>query len=126
MDMNKLTQKSQEAIADAQSKAITFGHQEVDGEHLALALLEQPDGLVPSLFRKMDVDVANVVQALSNELRKRPKVSGPGYSPDRIVISQALSKALVTAEQRAGKMKDEYVSVEHLMLAAARGAPDQT
>ncbi|MCP5467630.1 MAG: AAA family ATPase, partial [Sinobacteraceae bacterium] len=116
MDMNKLTQKSQEALAAAQNKAITFGHQEVDGEHLALALLEQPDGLIGSLFRRMDVPVPNVVGAIEAELRKRPKVSGPGYDPSRIVISQALSKALVAAEQRATKMKDEYVSVEHLML----------
>ena len=81
MDMNKLTQKSQEALTAAQSRAITFGHQEVAGEHLTLALLEQPDGLIGSLFRKMDVSVEGMVAALEVELRQLPKVTGAGYQP---------------------------------------------
>jgi ATP-dependent Clp protease ATP-binding subunit ClpB len=120
MDMFKLTQKSQESLATAQSKAITFGHQEVRGEHLLLTLLEQPDGLIGSLFRKMDVPVDGVVAALEAGLRKTPKVTGPGYEADKIYISQALSKALVDAEKSAAKMKDEYVSVEHLLLGLLR------
>ncbi len=120
MDMFRLTQKSQESLATAQNKAITFGHQEVRGEHLLLTLLEQPDGLIGSLFRKMDVPVDGVVAALEAGLRKTPKVTGPGYEADKIYISQALSKALVDAEKSAAKMKDEYVSVEHLFLGLLR------
>ena len=116
MDMNKLTQKSQEALSTAQSKAITHGHQEVNGEHLCVVLLEQPDGLIGSLFRKMEIPTDSFVAALETELRKQPKVTGPGYDPSRILISPPLSKALVAAEARAGKMQDEYVSVEHLFL----------
>ena len=120
MDMNKLTEKSQEAVTAAQSQAVTFGHQEVHGEHLALALLAQEDGLIGSLFRKMDVSDDAVRTALENELRKRPKVSGPGYEPDRILLGQSLSKALVESERQAKRMKDDYVSVEHLFLGLLR------
>ncbi|MHC4854404.1 MAG: Clp protease N-terminal domain-containing protein, partial [Planctomycetota bacterium] len=116
MDMNRLTQRSQEALAQAQSKAIALGHQEVSGEHLLAALLEQDDGLVPRLFEKMDVPVEAVRGALENELHKRPKVSGPGFEAGKIYISQPLSRALVTAEQEAKRLNDEYVSVEHLLL----------
>jgi ATP-dependent Clp protease ATP-binding subunit ClpB len=116
MDTNKLTEKSQEALATAQTNAITFGHQEVAGEHLTLALLAQPDGLISSLFRKMDVPVDGITAALEAELRKTPRVTGPGYESGKIYISQPVSKALVAAEKRAAKMKDEYVSVEHLFL----------
>ena len=78
MDMNKLTQKSQEALEQAQTKAVRFGHVEIDGEHLLLALVDQTEGLVPRLFRKMDVPVDGFRQALEGELQKRPRVSGPG------------------------------------------------
>ncbi len=116
MDMNKLTQKSQEALANAQSKAVVFGHQEVDGEHLMLALLEQSDGLVPGLIRRMDKSVDALEKALTAELQKRPKVSGPGFEAGKIYISAKLSKALVEAENQAKRMQDAYVSVEHLCL----------
>ncbi|MEM7202361.1 MAG: ATP-dependent chaperone ClpB [Planctomycetota bacterium] len=117
MDMNKLTQKSQEAMAAAQNKAVTFGHQEVDTLHLMAALLEQPDGLIPRLFRKMDVAPDAVAQALESELRKRPSVSGPGFEAGKIYLSQGLSKVLVDAQKQAERLKDDYVSVEHLGLA---------
>ncbi len=117
MDMNKLTQKSQEAMAAAQNKAVTFGHQEVDLPHLLAALLEQGDGLVPRLLAKMDVAPDAMVRELEAELRKRPSMSGPGYEAGKIYVSQALSKVLVDAERQAQRMKDEYVSVEHLVLA---------
>ena len=106
MDMNKLTQKSQEALAEAQSKSIALGHQEVSAELLLLALLEQEDGLVPRLFEKMDVPTAALRDALDQELRKRPKVSGPGVEAGKIYISQPLSKALVAAEQEAKLLND--------------------
>ena len=117
MDQNKLTQKSQEALNAAQNKAVTFGHQEVGTEHLLVALLEQTDGLVPGLFRKMDVPPDSVVRALEDELRQRPSMTGPGYEAGKIYLSQPLSKALVEAEKHAERMKDAYVSVEHLVMA---------
>jgi ATP-dependent Clp protease ATP-binding subunit ClpB len=116
VDTNKLTQKSQEGLAAAQSKAVTFGHQEVDCEHLLLALIEQPEGLLPRILRKMDVSPEAATRALESLLRKRPKVSGPGYEAGRVYLAPALSKALVEAEAQASRMKDEYVSVEHLLM----------
>jgi ATP-dependent Clp protease ATP-binding subunit ClpB len=117
MDLNKFTQKSQEALGAAQSKAVTWGHQEVDVEHLLLALAEQQDGLVPRLLQKMDVPVEPFQRALEAALHKRPKVAGPGYDASRIFLTQRLSKVLVDAEKHAQRMKDEYVSVEHVFLA---------
>jgi len=126
MDINRLTQKSQEALQDAQTKALRFGHAEIDVEHLLLALLEQPEGLVPRLFRKMDIPVEAVKEKVEGELEKRPRVSGPATEPDKVYITQRLNKLLVSAEDHAKRLKDEYVSVEHLILAMIEegaGAP---
>ncbi|MBW1974012.1 MAG: ATP-dependent chaperone ClpB [Deltaproteobacteria bacterium] len=119
MDINKFTVKSQEALQQAQTKAIKYGHQEVDGEHLLLALLEQHDGLVPKLLQKMEVPVDSLRDAVERELEKRPRVSGPGIEPGKVYITQRLSKLLIKAEEEAKHLKDEYVSVEHLLLAFA-------
>ncbi|HEY0782746.1 MAG TPA: AAA family ATPase, partial [Thermoanaerobaculia bacterium] len=123
MDINRLTQKSQEALQSAQTKALRFGHQEVDGEHLLLALLEQPEGLIPRLLARMDVDPAALVRDLEGELSRRPSVSGPGAEAGKIYLTQRLQQLLVQAEDEAKRLKDEYVSVEHLLLAflAERG-----
>ena len=117
MDMNKLTQKSQEAIHQAQALAVRLGHQELDGEHLLLALLEEGEGLVPRLFGRMDVPVDAFRQALTSELGKRPKVSGPGAEPGKIFVTQRFQQLHVAAQDEAKRLKDEYVSVEHLLLA---------
>jgi ATP-dependent Clp protease ATP-binding subunit ClpB len=117
MDMNKLTQKSQEAFAEAQSRAVTLGHVEVDGEHLLWALLDQADGLVPRLLQRMDLRPESLKGEVENELNRRPHVSGPGAEPGKIYVSQRLSRILVAAEQEARRLKDEYVSVEHLFMA---------
>lgn len=117
MDINKMTIKSQEAIQAAQKKAIRYGHMEVDGEHLLLALLEEPDGLVPRLLQKMEVPVKAVRESLERELERRPRVSGPGVEPGKVYISQRLNRLFVKAEDEAKRLKDEYVSVEHLLLA---------
>ena len=117
MDPNRLTQKTQEALHDAQTKALRYGHTEVDVEHLLLALLEQPDGLVPRLLMRMDVDVDALRGALERHLEGRPRVSGPGAAPGEVYVSRALSQLLDAAEQEAERLKDEYVSVEHLVLA---------
>jgi ATP-dependent Clp protease ATP-binding subunit ClpB len=117
MDPSKLTQKSQEALHDAQTKALRYGHQEVDGEHLLLALLEQPEGLVPRLFNKMDVPVENLKAEVEGELQKRPSVSGPGTEAGKIYVTQRLNRILIKAQEEAQRLKDDYVSVEHLALA---------
>ncbi|MGD8987211.1 MAG: ATP-dependent chaperone ClpB [Syntrophobacterales bacterium] len=117
MDPNKLTQKSQEALHDAQNKAVRFGHQEVDGEHLLLALLEQAEGLIPRLFNKMDVPVDALKEEVEAELQKLPSVSGPGTEAGKIYVTQRLNRILMKAEEEAKRLKDEYVSVEHLALA---------
>ena len=117
MDMNRLTQKSQEALHDAQTKALRFGHSEVDGEHLLLALLDQPDGLTPRLLAQGGVDPARLEADVEAELSRRPRVSGPGAAPGQVFLTQRLARLLDTAEAEAKRLKDEYVSVEHLVLA---------
>src|SRR2546421_3988881 len=122
MDPNKLTQKNQEALHDAQTKALRFGHPEVDVEHLLLALLEQPEGLVPRLLEGAGADPAALHDALEGELEKRPRVSGPGAATGEVRISRALSQLLDTAQREAERLKDEYVSVEHVLLAMIESA----
>jgi len=117
MDINKLTQKSQEALQDAQSRAIQYGHQQADVEHLLAALLAQPEGLIPRLFAKMDIAAEVVLKAVEAELVKLPSVSGSGIEGGKIYLSQRLAQLLGAAEKSAGRLKDEYVSVEHLFLA---------
>ncbi|MBZ4658926.1 MAG: clpB [Desulfacinum sp.] len=117
MDLNKFTIKSQEALQAAQTKAVKYGHVEVDGEHLLLALLEQSDGLVPRILKRMDVSVDAVTEAVVRELERKPRVSGPGAEPGKVYITQRLNKLLVKAQEEAGRLKDEYVSVEHLLIA---------
>ncbi|MSN25657.1 MAG: ATP-dependent chaperone ClpB [Geobacter sp.] len=117
MDFNRLTQKSQEAFAEAQNKAVSFGHIEVDGEHLLWALLDQADGLVPRLLQRMDIRPDIVKRVVEAELDRKARVSGPGVEPGKILVSQRLSRILVTAENEAKRLKDEYVSVEHLLMA---------
>jgi ATP-dependent Clp protease ATP-binding subunit ClpB len=117
MDPARLTQKSQEALHEAQTKALRFGHSEVDGEHLLLALADQGDGIVPRLLSRAGADPDRLRSALEAELARRPRVSGPGASPGQVNVTQRLARLLDAAEQEAGRLKDEYVSVEHLVLA---------
>jgi ATP-dependent Clp protease ATP-binding subunit ClpB len=117
VDLNRLTQKSQEALHDAQTKALRFGHTEVDGEHLLLALLDLPDGLVPRLLTQAGADPAALRAKVEAELGRRPRVTGPGAGPGQVMVTQRLARLLDAAEREAGRLKDEYVSVEHLLLA---------
>ena len=117
MDLSRLTQKSQEALTAAQNKAVTFGHQQVDCEHMLAALVEQEDGLIARLCQKIGAPREGVVNALEEELRKLPSMTGPGFEAGKIYLSQKLSQVLVDAEKHAKRMKDEYVSVEHVVLA---------
>ena len=119
MDINKLTQKSQEALAEAQSIATRMGHIEVDGEHLLMALIDQPEGLVPRLLDQAGADTAALRADLERELNRRPKVSGPGAAPGQVSVTRRLANLLEAAEREAKRLKDEYVSVEHLVIALA-------
>jgi ATP-dependent Clp protease ATP-binding subunit ClpB len=116
MDPNRLTQKSQEALHDAQTKALRYGHTEVGIEHLLLALLDQPDGLVPRLLERAGVDVASLRGGLERALEGRPRVSGPGAGQGEVFLSRAAGQVLDAADEEAKRLKDEYVSVEHLVL----------
>jgi ATP-dependent Clp protease ATP-binding subunit ClpB len=126
MDMNRLTQKSQEALHDAQTKALRFGHSEVDGEHLLLALLDQADGLTPRLLSNAGADPDKLRTELEEELSRRPHVSGPGAEPGQVLITQRLSRLLDSADREARRLKDEYVSVEHLVLALVNEGQQST
>ncbi|MEX2214370.1 MAG: ATP-dependent chaperone ClpB [Phycisphaeraceae bacterium] len=117
MDLNKLTQKSQEALLAAQSHAVRLGHQAVDSEHLLLALCEQEGGLVPRLLEKLQRPAEIIISELRRELEKRPSVSGPGAPAGQVAVTNDLQQVFVDAEAEAKKLKDEYVSVEHLILA---------
>jgi ATP-dependent Clp protease ATP-binding subunit ClpB len=117
VDLNRLTQKSQEALHDAQTKALRFNHTEVDGEHLLLALLDQPEGLVPRLLAAAGADPDMLRGAVESELGRRPRVTGPGAAPGQVMVTQRLARLFDAAEREAGRLKDEYVSVEHLLLA---------
>ncbi|MER6212101.1 ATP-dependent chaperone ClpB [Streptomyces sp. NPDC001642] len=119
MDMNRLTQKSQEALQEAQTAAVGMGHTEVDGEHLLLALLDQDDGLIPRLLQQAGTGPEELRAAVSEELSRRPKVTGPGAAPGQVFVTQRLARLLDAAEREAKRLKDEYVSVEHLLLALA-------
>jgi ATP-dependent Clp protease ATP-binding subunit ClpB len=122
MDLQKFTQKSQEALAEAQKRAIECGHSDVDMEHLAFALVEQKDGLIGKILSKMGLDTGRIKDGLEAELQRKPRVSGGGYDPSRIFLSQRLSRILVEAEKEAKRLNDEYVSVEHVWLEIMKNA----
>ncbi len=117
MDLNRFTEKSQEAIREAQSLATRYSHQQIDTEHLLLALLEQERGLATSILNKADIPAETLKRRLEEELARLPKVSGPSGGPDQVYVTSRLNRLLTQAEDEARKLKDEYVSVEHLLLA---------
>ena len=117
MDINRLTEKAQEALRAAQSEATRQGHQQIDVEHLLLALLEQEGGLTKSILEKSNVDPDLVSQRVQAELARIPKVSSSTGGGGDTYISGRLNRLLVKAEDEAKHLKDEYISVEHLLLA---------
>jgi ATP-dependent Clp protease ATP-binding subunit ClpB len=117
MDINRLTEKAQEALRAAQSEATRLGHQQVDVEHLLLALLAQEGGLAKSILDKAGVDAETVRQRVEAELARLPKVSSTSGGVGDVYITSRLNRLLTQAEDEARKLKDEYVSVEHLLLA---------
>ena len=117
MDAQKLTQKSLEAVKNAQNLAIEYNNMQIENLHLAYALLADENGLIPQLLRQMQVDPAALLQAAKSEIEKLPKVTGPGREPDKVYVSRDCDQVLNEAEKLAKHMQDEYVSVEHLFLA---------
>ena len=117
MDFNRLTEKSQEALRQAQSLAIAHSNQQVDVEHLLLALLEQEGGLTPSILLRADIPLEPLHKRVLQEVEKFPKVTGGATAADQVYITNRLSRVLNDAETEAKRLKDEYVSVEHLLLA---------
>ena len=120
MDINRFTEKSRKALTTAQGLAAQYGHQEVDAEHLALALVNQEDGFVPRVLERVGVAPKALVTALEAVLKKRPSVRGPGAEMGTITISQRVAKAIANAEALAKRLRDEYVSVEHIFAELLR------
>jgi len=116
-DASKLTMKAQEAMQAAQVKAVRYGNVELDGEHLLLALLEQEDGLAPRLVERLGARPAELRARLEEELDRRPKVEGASTETGKTYVTQRLDRLLVKAGDEAARLKDDYVSVEHLLLA---------
>ena len=118
MDFNRFTEKLQEAFRTAQSVAAGRGNQQIDVEHLLLALLEQQGGLAQSILARADVKLEDVHRRLIQELDKLPKVTGSTAALDQIYVTARLQKLMTAAENEAKRLKDEYVSIEHVILAA--------
>lgn len=125
MNIEKLTQKAQSAIQAAREVSIRFGHQEVDVEHLLLALLIQEDGLVPQVLPKCGASFADIKARTEQELASRPHVSGD-TEMGKIYVTQAFNELLVRAQDHASRLQDEYISVEHLLLAMTDSAASKT
>ncbi len=126
MNAQKCTQKSLEAIKDAQNLAIEYQNMQIDTPHLTYALLNQPDGLIPQLLSKMNVEPAALAQSMRGVIERLPKVTGPGREPDKIYVSQEADKILNAAEKKAEQMQDEYISVEHIFLSILENASGET
>ncbi|BDF68362.1 chaperone protein ClpB [Oscillospiraceae bacterium] len=122
MNTQNYTQKTLEAVQAAQSLATEYGNQQIEQSHLLLALLTAENGLVPQLLANMGLTVPSFAAAVKAQVEKLPKVSGPGREMGKIYVSQGVDRVLNAAEETARQMKDEYVSVEHLLLALVKTA----
>ncbi|MCI9187457.1 MAG: ATP-dependent chaperone ClpB [Oscillospiraceae bacterium] len=116
MNMNQFTQKSLAAIQSAQDLAVEYGNQQIEQPHLLLALLSDPQGLVPQLLTQLGITLPSLQAAVRAEVEKLPRVSGAGREMDKVYVAQDVDKALQKAQAAAQSMKDEYISVEHLFL----------
>ncbi len=116
MNMNQFTQKTIEALQNAQRLAVEYSNQTVEQEHLLAALAQQQDGLIPQLLHAMGVEPGTFATAATEKVAALPRVTGSGRDPDKVYISGDLDRALNAAESQAKQMKDEYISVEHVFL----------
>jgi ATP-dependent Clp protease ATP-binding subunit ClpB len=122
MDFNRFTEKLQEALQSAQGIAVRQSHQQVDVEHLLSALLEQEGGLAPAIMGRAGVSLEGLRRRVEQELNRLPKVSGPSGGPEQIYVTTRLAKLMTESEDQAKRLKDEYISVEHVLLAMASDA----
>ena len=122
MNLQKFTQKSIEALQQAQNMTIQNGNQQMGQEHLMLALTEQQDGLIAELLRKIGASPEAVCAALQQAVDRLPKLGGSGIDPEKIYISREVEQALSEAESQAERMKDDFVSVEHIVLGILQKA----
>ncbi|HHX61930.1 MAG TPA: ATP-dependent chaperone ClpB [Epulopiscium sp.] len=116
MNMNKFTQKSLEVVEEAQNIALESGNIQIDQEHILYALLQDNQGLISQLFSKMNLDTASIAELVKEKIDHKPKVSGPGREAGKIYISEESDNVFRQAAKEAESMKDEYISVEHIML----------
>ncbi len=121
MSSNQYTQKSMEAIQNAQALAGEYGNQELSQLHLLAALTESADGLIPQLLTQMNVNASSLRAAVLSEIEKLPRVTGSAREAGKVYVTADMDKALREAAQEAARMKDEYISVEHLMLGILNG-----
>ncbi len=124
MNTNKLTQKSIEALQNAQNMAIENQNQEIMPEHIAYCLVDADNGLIPSILKKCGANIDNIVAQLDSKITRMPKVGGMGREIDKVYISPVTDKVFVYAEKLAKDNKDEYISVEHIILAIYEKCPD--
>src|SRR5262245_25807132 len=117
MDMNRMTIKLQEALQTASSHAMRRGHQGMDAEHLLLAFLEQDGGIAPTIFLQAGITLPAVRQTAEQALSKLPQVQGAGGGPGRLHLTPRLSQVLTKAEDEEHALKDDFLSVEHVLLA---------
>ena len=117
MDMNRMTVKLQEGLQEASSQAMRRGHQGIDVEHLLQALLEQDGGITSALLEQSGVSVSAVRQGAELALAKIPQIQGPGAAPGQIHLTPRLAKILTRSEDIMKELRDEYVSIEHVLLA---------
>ncbi len=117
MNMNKFTQKSLEAIKEAETLAISNGNIEIATEHLLLSLLKQENGLIPRILEKMGKHVTELTLELTRYVDSMPQVSGPGREAGKIYVSTATDQVLTGATKEADKLDDQYVSVEHIFYS---------
>ncbi|MFF2446187.1 ATP-dependent chaperone ClpB [Neobacillus sp. NPDC058068] len=119
MDLNRMTERLQKGLMDAQSLAVKNSHQEVDEPHLLLALMEQEDSLIAAILERVGLPAEKIKNSLQVSLTKKPQVTGGGAQQGKLYITAKLQKLLVSAEEFASKFSDEFISVEHFLLAAS-------
>ena len=117
MDAQKFTQKTLEALKSAQNIAIENNNMQITPEHLFYAMLDDEGGLIPNVIEKMGISHDSVLSAVDEAIRKIPGVTGSGREPDKIYVSPETDRIMAAAEKEAARLKDEYVSVEHVLLA---------
>jgi ATP-dependent Clp protease ATP-binding subunit ClpB len=117
MDFNRMTEKVQQALQAAQSKAVRLSHQQIDVEHVLASLLEQENGLAVSILLKAGLPLEAIHRRVTQELDKLPKVAGPTGAPDQIYVTGRLNRLFTEAEDEAKRLKDDFISIEHLLLA---------